>query len=136
MKKRDLTTEENNATIESIEVCEKTALSIALTVVEKIRQRNNNNADMKKADWIAELKELEDKMIFYDQLGYALRSVIANCSDSNLLPVFDADAIFKQSDENFVDKASQELHKKEENLLEAKGIKRIGTKHGNVEDLS
>ena len=136
MNQKKLTTTEINAALESIEVCQKTALSLALTIVEKIRQRNNNNADMRKADWIVELKELEDKMIFYDQLAYELRSVITTCSDSNLLPVFDVDAVLKQVDKNTEDGKTPNLHKKAEAILEAKGIKRIGTKHGNVEDLS
>ena len=89
MEERTLTTTEINAALESIDICKQTALSIAFTVVEKIRQRNNNNADMKKADWITELKELEEKMYFYDQLGFALGSVIQNCSGSNLVPVLD-----------------------------------------------
>ena len=135
MKEKVLTTTEINAALESIDVCKKTALVIAFTVVEKIRQRNNNNADMRKADWISELQELEDKMIFYNQLGDTLCAVIENCSNTNLLPVVKADDIFKEVGESLAETTQQDLHKKAEKLLEAKGIKRIGTKHGNIEDL-
>lgn len=135
MKEKVLTTTEINAALESIDVCKKTALVIAFTVVEKIRQRNNNNADMRKADWISELQELEDKMLFYNQLGDNLCAVIENCSNTNLLPVVTADDIFKEVDKSLAETTQQDLHEKAEKTLEAKGIKRIGTKHGNIEDL-
>lgn len=135
MKEKVLTTTEINAALESIDVCKKTALVIAFTVVEKIRQRNNNNADMRKADWISELQELEGKMTFYNQLGDTLCAVIENCSDTNLLPVVEADDIFKEVDKSLAETTQQDLHEKAEKTLEAKGIKRIGTKHGNIEDL-
>ena len=136
MEEKTLTTTEINAALESIDICKQTALSIAFTVVEKIRQRNNNNADMKKADWITELKELEEKMYFYDQLGFALHSVIQNCSESNLVPVFDTSDICKQADGLTEDKTIEDVAKKSEAMREAAGLRKIGNKHENVTKLS
>ena len=132
MEEKTLTTTEINAALESIDICKQTALSIAFTVVEKIRQRNNNNADMKKADWITELKELEEKMYFYDQLG----SVIQNCSGSNLVPVLDTSDICKQADGLTEDKTIEDVAKKSEAMREAAGLRKIGNKHDNVTKLS
>ena len=136
MEEKTLTTTEINAALESIDICKQTALSIAFTVVEKIRQRNNNNADMKKADWITELKELEEKMYFYDQLGFALGSVIQNCSGSHLVPVLDTSDICKQADGLTEDKTIEDVAKKSEAMREAAGLRKIGNKHDNVTKLS
>ena len=136
MEEKTLTTTEINAALESIDICKQTALSIAFTVVEKIRQRNNNNADMKKADWITELKELEEKMYFYDQLGFTLHSVIQNCSGSYLVPVLDTSDICKQADGLTEDKTIEDVAKKSEAMREAAGLRKIGNKHENVTKLS